>query len=360
MASVTLTNLYKTYPGGVRAVRDLCLDVAQGELVVLVGPSGSGKSTTLRMIAGLEDATAGEIRLEDRRVNDLPPDRRDAAMVFQDGALYPHLTVRGNLAYGLKARGISPDEAARQADEAAGMLGLGPLLDRRPHELSGGEAQRVAIGRAIARRPALFLFDEPLSNLDAALRQQLRTELAALHRRLGATMLYVTHDQAEAMTLADRLVVLRAGAVQQVAAPLEVYRRPANRFVAEFIGGPGMNLFEGCVANGVFRSTGEGVSWPVASGVVAGPVVLGVRPEDLLVGGEDQPPLALARAEVVERLGHESLIHWAIGDVSVSDGRCVSRLPGSTEVIAGDRAPLTIGPGGYCLFASDAQGHRLD
>ncbi|NIP80680.1 MAG: ATP-binding cassette domain-containing protein, partial [Gemmatimonadetes bacterium] len=240
MAKVSLHGVRKVYggPDGQVAVEDATFEVGDGEFVVLVGPSGCGKSTTLRMIAGLETATAGEIRIGDRVVNDVAPQDRDIAMVFQSYALYPHMTVRENLAFGLKLRKMSREEVAQRVERAADILGITPILDRRPKQLSGGQRQRVAMGRAIVRDPQVFLFDEPLSNLDAKLRVQMRAELSALHRRLGATMIYVTHDQVEAMTLGDRIVVLEDGVIQQIDTPLELYDHPANRFVAGFIGSP--------------------------------------------------------------------------------------------------------------------------
>src|SRR3989304_1842028 len=248
MAGVTLeqvTRTFRTRKGEVRAVDDLSLSVGDGEFIVLVGPSGCGKTTTLRLIAGLEELTAGAIRIGDREVNNVPPKDRDVAMVFQNYALYPHMTVFKNMAFGLKMRRVPNAEIIRMVGETAAKLGLTHLLDRKPSALSGGERQRVAVGRAIARKPQVFLFDEPLSNLDAKLRIQMRTELKDLHRELRTTVVYVTHDQEEAMTLGDRMAVLREGVIQQCGPPLEVYNRPANRFVAGFVGTPLMNFFEG-------------------------------------------------------------------------------------------------------------------
>ena len=247
MASIRLEKLTKVFPGGVRAVDGVDVTIADGEFVVLVGPSGCGKSTTLRMIAGLEDVTAGAIRIGERVVNGVPPQERDVAVVFQNYALYPHMTVFKNLAFALKLRGVPRAEIERRVTDVAELLEIGHLLDRKPRELSGGQRQRVAVGRAIVRQPAAFLFDEPLSNLDAQLRVTMRSELKRLHRRLRTTTLYVTHDQEEAMTLGDRVMVMREGAVQQADAPLETYLRPANRFVAGFIGTPPMNFFQGTI-----------------------------------------------------------------------------------------------------------------
>ena len=245
MATVSFRHVDKRYANGFHAVRDLCLEVRDGEFVVLVGPSGCGKSTTLRMLAGLEEVTSGDICIGDRRVNDVGPADRDIAMVFQNYALYPHMTVRQNMAFGLKMRRTPQAEIERRTAEAAETLGIAALLDRRPRELSGGQRQRVALGRAIVRQPQVFLFDEPLSNLDAKLRVQMRAEIAALHHRLRTTMIYVTHDQVEAMTLGERIVVMDDGVVQQADAPLAIYREPANRFVAAFIGSPPMNFLAG-------------------------------------------------------------------------------------------------------------------
>ena len=247
MADVRLRNVNKTYAGDVRAVSDANLDIRDGELMVLVGPSGCGKSTTLRMIAGLEDISSGDVFIGDQRVNDLEPGDRDIAMVFQNYALYPHMSVRQNMSFGLRMRNTPRPEIEHRVAEAAKILSIEPLLDRRPRELSGGQRQRVALGRAIVRQPNVFLFDEPLSNLDAKLRVQMRTEIARLHNRLNTTMVYVTHDQVEAMTLGDRIVIMNQGVIQQIDTPLNIYNRPANRFVAGFIGSPAMNFFAGTV-----------------------------------------------------------------------------------------------------------------
>jgi multiple sugar transport system ATP-binding protein len=245
MASVELTGIHKTYEGDVHVVKGIDLTIEDGEFLVLVGPSGCGKSTTLRMIAGLESISEGELKIGDRRVNDVAPKDRDIGMVFQSYALYPHMTVRENIAFGLVLRKMPKAEIDARVEEVAATLQLSELLNRRPGKLSGGQRQRVAMGRALARSPQVFLFDEPLSNLDAALRVEMRTELAGLHRRLGTTMVYVTHDQVEAMTLATRIAVLHEGVLQQVGSPLDLYQKPANTFVAGFIGSPSMNLIEG-------------------------------------------------------------------------------------------------------------------
>ena len=293
MASIQLNNVRKVYRDGAAyvAVDGASFTVDDGELMVLVGPSGSGKSTLLRMIAGLESITGGDLHIGERRVNDVAPRDRDIAMVFQSYALYPHMSVRQNLGFALKLAKRPKAEIEQRVKTASGVLGLDPILDRKPRQLSGGQRQRVALGRAIVRDPAVFLFDEPLSNLDAKLRVQMRAEISALHRRLGATMVYVTHDQVEAMTLGDRIVVLHEGKIQQIGAPLHLYDHPANRFVAGFIGSPAMNFFEGAVQGGRRppswrRAARSGWRWMDAgrSGCAAyggKAVTLGIRPEGL-------------------------------------------------------------------------------
>ena len=325
MADLTLDRVRKVYDNGQEAVHDVTLHVDDGEFVVLVGPSGCGKSTTLRMIAGLESITSGSLHIGDRVVNDVAPKDRDIAMVFQNYALYPHMTVFDNMAFGLKLRKTPDAEIDARVRRAAGTLGLDAVLDRKPKALSGGQRQRVALGRALVREPAVFLFDEPLSNLDAKLRVQTRAEIATLHRQLGATMVYVTHDQVEAMTLADRVVVLDGGHIQQVASPLELYRRPANRFVAGFIGSPAMNFIDGTMEGGRFRSVRGDVE---VDGLEAasGEVTLGVRPESLFVG-EGPPARRLSRPisgaiEVVELMGHEIVAYVRLE----SNDRLVARL----------------------------------
>jgi ABC-type sugar transport system ATPase subunit len=352
MATVSFINVNKVYPGGFHAVRGLNLEVRDGEFVVLVGPSGCGKSTTLRMLAGLEEVTSGEIRIGGRRVNEIEPGQRDIAMVFQNYALYPHMSVRQNLEFGLKMRRTPRAEIERRTADAAETLGITALMDRRPRELSGGQRQRVALGRAIVRQPQVFLFDEPLSNLDAKLRVQMRAEIAALHHRLQTTMIYVTHDQVEAMTLGERIVIMDAGVVQQADAPLELYRWPANRFVAAFIGSPPMNFVAGVVGDGGALECPGGV---VSLGATTrGRVVLGFRPEDVLLGG-DGPRLGQAELEVVEQMGHESLgyFQWAGGRYSL-------RLPADSGLAPGDAIEPRLRPGAWRLFADDAVGARID
>ena len=299
MASVRLQGVAKTYPNGHVAAQGLDLDIADGEFMVLVGPSGCGKSTVLRMIAGLETPTAGRILIGDRDVTALPPQDRDIAMVFQTYALYPHMTVRENLSFGLRMRGVGHEITHQRVEEAARALGLEPVLGRKPAQLSGGQRQRVALGRAIVREPKVFLFDEPLSNLDAKLRVETRAELARLHRRLGATVVYVTHDQEEAMTLGWRVAVMRDGFLQQVAPPMELYRRPANQFVAGFVGSPGMNFLPGEIM-------GSKAAPP------AGGATLGVRPHDVTIVPQGAGDLE-AWVDVVEPLGSELLVYLKLG-----------------------------------------------
>jgi multiple sugar transport system ATP-binding protein len=297
MASVRLEGVGKTYPNGHIAAQGLNLEIANGEFMVLVGPSGCGKSTALRMIAGLETPTAGRILIGDKDVTALPPQERDIAMVFQTYALYPHMTVRQNLAFGLRMRGAGREVIDRRVEEAARALALEPVLGRKPAQLSGGQRQRVALGRAIVREPKVFLFDEPLSNLDAKLRVETRAELARLHRRLAATVVYVTHDQEEAMTLGSRVAVMRDGFLQQVAPPMELYRRPANRFVAGFVGSPGMNFLPGDVLPGDKRGAGT---------------TLGIRPHDLALVARGSGDLD-AWVDVVEPRGSELLVYLRLG-----------------------------------------------
>ena len=319
MATVKLERISKSYDNGVIAVADLSLDVADGELVVLVGPSGCGKSTTLRMIAGLESVTSGSLYIGERRVNDVAPRDRDIAMVFQNYALYPHMSVFENLAFGLKLRKLGKDEIASRVREAAGILGIDGILDRRPAQLSGGQRQRVAVGRAIVRHPRVFLFDEPLSNLDAGLRVQTRKEISRLHQRLGATMVYVTHDQVEAMTLGDRIVVMNEGRAQQIDTPLALYERPVNRFVAGFIGSPAMNFVPGRITrDGHPRFAAADASFQLALTRdhaaalehVDGDIVLGVRPEHVrLSDGDSAVAHARLTLDLVEPMGNEIIVY---------------------------------------------------
>ncbi|MBB4480687.1 sn-glycerol-3-phosphate import ATP-binding protein UgpC [Rhizobium etli] len=306
MATINIVDVKKNY-GSVPAVNGINLAVADGEFIVLVGPSGCGKSTLLRMIAGLESISDGQVEIAGRNVNKAEPAERDIAMVFQNYALYPHMTVRGNLEYGLKNRGTARAEIDRRVKEAANILEIGPLLDRKPRELSGGQRQRVAMGRAIVREPAAFLFDEPLSNLDAKLRVQMRVEIRRLQRRLKTTSIYVTHDQLEAMTLADRLVVMNGGLVEQVGTPVEVYDRPASLFVAGFIGSPPMNLVPIDVFNTV--EAGQSLTLPEGTDIV------GLRPDALLVEQPAEPSIRLsAIVELLEPIGGESHLHVRLGE----------------------------------------------
>jgi len=380
LATLSLEQVTKVFANGVEAVRGFDLLVDEGEFVVLVGPSGCGKTTVLRMVAGLEEVTSGTIRLDGKVVNDLSPRDRDVAMVFQNYALYPHLNVLQNIAFSFRVRGVSKHEREQKAREAADVLGLTEVALRKPSQLSGGQRQRVAMGRALVREPAVFLMDEPLSNLDANLRVQMRSEVLRVQRRLGVASLYVTHDQTEAMTMGDRVAVLRDGTLQQLAVPQELYERPANLFVASFIGSPPMNLYEGAVsgpADGLVLSLGSqrlalpaelGQSRP---GLVAGEgrkVVIGIRPEDLTVAGgasADRETTLAAHVELVEALGNESLVHFstdartvrdrggvwtadptvthASGDIAgASAAEGVARVDPRVPVAAGERVALAV------------------
>lgn len=340
MAKVVLENVWKIYPGGVVAVNDANLVIEDREFVVLVGPSGCGKSTTLRMIAGLEDISKGSIYIDGRRVNDVPPKNRDIAMVFQNYALYPHMSVYKNMAFGLKLRGYPRAEIDARVREAAEILGIQHLLDRKPKELSGGQRQRVAVGRAIVRKPKAFLFDEPLSNLDAKMRVQMRTEISKLHNRLASTMIYVTHDQVEAMTMGDKIVVMKDGFIQQVAPPLELYNKPANQFVAGFIGSPPMNFFKGRIeqrAGGLWFNEGRfsvRIEEPQASrvaGYAGREVTFGIRPEDVAdaayLPNANPNHLVRARVEVVEPMGAETYLYLTSGQ-----NNFIARVGGSEQV----------------------------
>ncbi|SDB58475.1 ABC transporter ATP-binding protein [Bauldia litoralis] len=325
MANVAISDLRKRY-GRNEVLHGVSLTINDGEFVTLVGPSGCGKSTLLRMMAGLEHVTSGEIRIGSEVVNDVPPKDRNIAMVFQSYALYPHMTVLGNMGFALRLAKTAKEQITDRVGRAADILGLRPLLARQPRQLSGGQRQRVAMGRAIVRNPKVFLFDEPLSNLDAQLRVKMRTEIKELHQRLKTTIVYVTHDQIEAMTMADRIVVMRDGIIEQMGGPLELYDRPRNIFVAGFIGSPGMNLIEGTVTDGVFR-TASGFSLPVAVGH-AGPAILGIRPEELPIADANSSHVLPATLRVVEPTGPEQqLIVDVEGTevVSVVRGRVVFR-----------------------------------
>jgi ABC-type sugar transport system ATPase subunit len=361
MASVGFEQVEKRYPGGILALTDLSLEVADGELLALVGPSGCGKSTVLRLLAGLEAPTRGTIRLGGRAVNELPPQARNVAMVFQDYALYPTRTVRGNLAFPLEMRRLPRDEVRRRVEAAAALLEIDGLLDRLPRELSGGQRQRVAMGRALVREPQAYLLDEPLSNLDAKLRVQVRAEIAELRRRTGTTMLYVTHDQVEAMTLGDRVAVLHQGRLQQVATPRELYARPASAFVAGFIGSPPMNLVP---ARLVAEPAGDGaaleldgarLALPPALAAAArrtaardGALTLGVRPESVGIAAPGAPGALAARVAHAEYLGHETLVHLDLGRT-----RLVSRLTAAPALAPGASVSVLLPPDTLHLFTPD-------
>ncbi len=393
MANVTLDHLTKIFHGKrgeVRAVDGVDLAIADREFLVLVGPSGCGKTTTLRLIAGLEEITAGTVRIQDRVVNDVPPKDRDIAMVFQHYALYPHMTVFGNMAFGLKMRRTPRKEIRQRVDEVARLLHIEHLLDRRPAALSGGERQRVALGRAIVRRPKVFLFDEPLSNLDARLRVRMRTEIKSLHRTLKTTIIYVTHDQEEAMTLGDRIVILKDGCIQQAGAPLDVYNRPANRFVAGFVGSPSMNFLEGRL-----EGEGDAIRLVTAVGRLDLPsnltrhltpscgrsVVLGLRPEHLYLDTTGLPESAGAHpsnelttpdgpmetvqsfpviaelpVSVVELLGDCIHIHLAVPE----SNDVVARVSPDVKVSVGDRVLLRTDMTKAHLFSANETGERLN
>jgi multiple sugar transport system ATP-binding protein len=359
MASVRLEGVRKIYDDGARvAVHDMDLEVADGEFVVLVGPSGCGKSTTLRMIAGLESISAGRLLIGGRVVNDVPAKDRDIAMVFQNYALYPHMSAYENLAFALKLRRLPEREIDARVREAAGILGIDELLDRTPRQMSGGQRQRVAVGRAIVRKPQVFLFDEPLSNLDAKLRVQMRREIARLHRQLDATMVYVTHDQVEAMTLGDRIVVMHAGRVQQIDTPLALYERPRNTFVAGFIGSPSMNFIAGeLVRDGDahFRARGGAFmvrlprEWDglVGHGAVGGEravdVILGIRPEDIRVAEADaDASVGALRLDLVEPMGNEVFVHASVGEHELTARVAPQPLPqpGAEVALALDRSRM--------------------
>ncbi|MCV6585780.1 MAG: sn-glycerol-3-phosphate import ATP-binding protein UgpC [Marinibacterium sp.] len=330
MAKVTLDQVGKTYPNGFEAVKPSSFDIADGEFVVLVGPSGCGKSTLLRMVAGLEDITDGQLMIGDRVVNDVDPADRDIAMVFQNYALYPHMTVRRNIGYGLKNRKTPAAEIEAKVQDAARMLNLTDYLDRKPAQLSGGQRQRVAMGRAVVRDPSLFLFDEPLSNLDAKLRNQMRIEIKALQRRLGVTSIYVTHDQVEAMTMADRIIVLNEGRIEQIGSPSEIYHNPASTFVASFMGAPPMNLLDAQADGSALRIGDTTIALP-ATRQGSGPVTLGIRPEDVDLQSAGQVPF---RVDIVEELGAHRLLHGHLADqpFTISTGNDVDHRPGDIAI----------------------------
>jgi multiple sugar transport system ATP-binding protein len=385
MAQITLDRLTKRYPDGYEAVRDMSLEIQDGEFVILVGPSGCGKSTALRMIAGLEDITEGELRIGDEVVNDRAPKDRDIAMVFQNYALYPHMTVRDNMGFALKLRGTSSDEINSKVEEAARILDLEAHLDRKPSQLSGGQRQRVAMGRAIVRDPKAFLMDEPLSNLDAKLRVQMRTEVSRIQQRLGTTTVYVTHDQTEAMTLGDRVAVMRSGLLQQVGSPMDLYNNPVNLFVAGFIGSPAMNFMPATVEGDTVKLPVGDVRLPDdvrgnVSGTSGKALIAGIRPENFedaaLVGeARGRGTVFRAKIEVLESLGSEVYAHFRVesdqtiesqdlrelaedaggGEVPMEgeEGRIVARLEPASQVRVGQEAELWVDASKVHLFDPD-------
>ena len=342
MNGVSIRNVRKAY-GTVEVIRDLSVEVHEGEFMVFVGPSGCGKSTLLRMVAGLEAFQGGEIHIAGRKVNDLHPSERDIAMVFQDYALYPQMTVRKNMGFGLKMRKHAAADIERRVADAAAVLQIEHLLDRRPRELSGGQRQRVAMGRAIVRNPQVFLFDEPLSNLDAQLRVDMRSEIKALHQRLKTTSIYVTHDQVEAMTMADRIVVLNGGEIEQIGTPRELYHEPRSRFVAGFLGAPAMNFLPVTVDGDCVRLPGGGTLTLQATR--QGAADLGVRPERLRVVGPDAPHQLACRVTVVEPLGADTLVA-----MHCEGHKLVVRLPGDSPLRPGDAAHLALDADAVILF----------
>ncbi|MBV7433647.1 sn-glycerol-3-phosphate ABC transporter ATP-binding protein UgpC [Cardiobacteriaceae bacterium TAE3-ERU3] len=370
MATLTLKQLGKTYGKDIRAVNNVNVDIADGEFIVIVGPSGCGKSTLLRMVAGLETITDGDLLIDGKRVNDLEPRERGIAMVFQNYALYPHMTNRKNMGYGLKLSGMNKDDINRRVESVAEKLQLTPFLDRKPAHLSGGQRQRVAMGRAIVREPKVFLFDEPLSNLDAKLRVDMRKQIKQLQRELGTTSLYVTHDQVEAMTMADRLIVLKDGEVQQIGAPMTLYNQPANRFVAQFIGSPSMNLIDGVrIEDGTMRLSGTNCRAP--GELPNGDFTLGIRPEHIQITNDPQD-LAMT-VDIIEHLGGVSLLHGRLMDgnddgidpIPVPDeekGRTtdfIVQTADATHINETDIIHIRLDPAHLHLF--DAQsGERLD
>ena len=356
MTQIHVKGLHKSF-GETAVLHDINLDIASGEFVVFVGPSGCGKSTLLRLICGLDEVSSGSIAIDNELVNDVPPSKRGIAMVFQSYALYPHMSVAQNMGYALRLAGVAADQIERRVDTAAKVLRLEALLKRKPRELSGGQRQRVAIGRAIVREPRLFLFDEPLSNLDAALRVDMRAEIAALKQRLGTTMVYVTHDQIEAMTLADKIVVMNAGRIEQIGTPLELYRRPANRFVASFIGSPRMNMLPTTVDGERRLRLPDGSRLPLQVDARDGASVwVGVRAEHLALahGPGDAGVPVRGEVRLVEHLGSDVYVHIAVPGV---DNWVVARRGGDAALSVGDAITLGLDPGFLHVF--DATGARL-
>lgn len=348
MATVAFKNLVKAFDK-TEVLHGINLEVEDGEFIVFVGPSGCGKSTTLRLLAGLEEITSGDILIGGRIVNNLEPKERDIAMVFQNYAIYPHMSVRKNIGFGLRTAKMSKEDKEKRIDEVGAMLGMTELLDRRPSQLSGGQRQRVAIGRAMVRDPEVFLFDEPLSNLDAQLRTQMRLEIKKLHQRVGTTIIFVTHDQVEAMTLADRIVIMKDGYIQQVGSPTEVYRNPTNLFVAQFIGAPSMNLIPGkLVDKGIELDGGSLI--PITPIGANTNITIGIRPNDLTLAADDEPALLEGKISVIEPLGSETLIYVDIGPsevVATVFGRILPQL--------GDMVRLNAPQGEIHFFDSDSE-----
>lgn len=365
MAGITLKNIYKIYPGDVTAVNDFNLEIRDKEFIILVGPSGCGKSTTLRMVAGLEEITKGELYIGDRLVNDVEPKNRDIAMVFQNYALYPHMSVYKNMAFGLKLRKMSKDEIDKKVREAAKILDIEHLLERKPKALSGGQRQRVALGRAMVRNPAVFLLDEPLSNLDAKLRASMRTELIKLHKRLATTFIYVTHDQIEAMTMGDRIVVMHDGFIQQVDTPQNLYDSPRNLFVAGFIGTPPMNFMEGVVekteetyavrvGEAQLPLLPERLSYDKIAPYIGKTVVVGVRPEDLhlepVYMNRPDTGIINAHVELAELMGSEIYVYAKYGASNI-----IAKVPPQTKVEAGAQIQMAVACNKLHLFDKETQ-----
>ena len=349
MSFLELQNITKVYPNGTKAVNETSLNIEKGEFVVFVGPSGCGKSTLLRMIAGLEDITAGEIALDGTIINKIDPSERDVAMVFQNYALYPHMTVYNNMAYGLKNRGISKQEIEDKVNEVAKLLEIDQYLSRKPSMLSGGQRQRVAMGRAIVRNPKIFLFDEPLSNLDAKLRNQMRLEIKKLQRQMGVTSIFVTHDQTEAMTLGDRIVVINNGIVEQVGTPKDIYSKPNTKFVAEFIGSPQMNIFNCKIDNGIAKIDNNSIN--LDKSINVDDASIGIRPDDIQIS--DSGSIS-CKANLVEYLGSDMIIYSSIGDQEFS-----CKLSSKIDVKAGDEFKFDIQPSLVHVF-DNSSGKRLD
>ena len=349
MSFLELQNITKVYPNGTKAVNETSLNIEKGEFVVFVGPSGCGKSTLLRMIAGLEDITAGEIVLDENTINNIDPSERDVAMVFQNYALYPHMTVYNNMAYGLKNRGISKQEIEDKVNEVAKLLEIDQYLSRKPSMLSGGQRQRVAMGRAIVRNPKIFLFDEPLSNLDAKLRNQMRLEIKKLQRQMGVTSIFVTHDQTEAMTLGDRIVVINNGIVEQVGTPKDIYSKPNTKFVAEFIGSPQMNIFNCIIDNGIAKIDNNSIN--LNKSINVNDACIGIRPDDIQIS--DSGSIS-CKANLVEYLGSDMIIYSSIGDQEFS-----CKLSSKIDVKAGDEFKFDIQPSLVHVF-DNSSGKRID